>query len=133
MDKKKLGGYRGRLSDERDRLMKALNRNRIAADEITVEHTEDEGDLAIISHDRDLLYNLQEADFTRLKSIDAALDRLSAGEYGECLSCGEAINEKRLAAVPWVTRCIRCQEETETELASSQLVLASADGEPPEM
>jgi DnaK suppressor protein len=133
MDKKKLTGYSVRLSDERNRLTKAMNRNRSAVNDIKVEHTEDEGDLAIISHDRELLYNLQETDLARLKAIDAALARLSSDEYGECVNCGEAINEKRLEAVPWVTRCIRCQEEAENELASSSLVYSSSDGEAPEM
>ncbi len=134
MDKKQRGGYRGRLSDERNRLMNTMNRNRLAVNDIKVDHTEDEGDLAIISHDRELLYNLQETDhWPGLKSIDAALERLSSNEFGECMSCGELINEKRLDAVPWVTRCIRCQEEAENELASSSLVLSSGDSEPPEV
>jgi DnaK suppressor protein len=133
MDKKKLGVYRVLLSNERARLTKAMNRNRLAVKDIKVEHTEDEGDLAIISHDRELLFNLQETDLVRLKSIDAALGRLDGNEFGECVNCGEPINEKRLDAVPWVTRCIRCQEESENELASSLLVLASSDTEPPEI
>ena len=73
------------------------------------------GDLATISHNKELLYNLHESDFQRLKSIQEALKRMDRGEYGECLRCGEDINEKRLMAVPWATLCIQCQEEAEKE------------------
>ncbi len=59
MDAKKIKDTRQRLSREYDNLIKSINRNRIAAQEIKVENTEDEGDLATISHDKDLLYNYQ--------------------------------------------------------------------------
>jgi RNA polymerase-binding transcription factor DksA len=42
-----------------------------------------------------------------------ALDRMHAGSYGRCQDCGEAIGAKRLAAVPWANRCVRCQAEWE--------------------
>jgi DnaK suppressor protein len=45
-----------------------------------------------------------------LKEIDAALDRLATGDYGVCADCGEAINPRRLAAIPWAAYCIKCQE-----------------------
>ena len=57
------------MSSEDENLVKTINRNRLAAEQIKVENTEDEGDLATISHDRDLLYNLHESDFQRLAPI----------------------------------------------------------------
>lgn len=45
------------------------------------------------------------ADITR---IDAALDRLEEGEYGWCLSCGEAIAAKRLDIDPAASQCVGC-------------------------
>src|SRR5580704_19396174 len=85
MDKGKLDGYRRRLTDERARLMQSLDRNRAAVSEIRVEHTEDEGDLAVISHDRELLYNLNQADSKWLNSIHEAVERIDRGEFGECV------------------------------------------------
>jgi len=75
----------------------------LAEEEIKLENTEDEGDLATISHNKELLYNLHESDFQRLKSIQEALKRMDRGEYGECVRCGEDINEKRLMAVAGIT------------------------------
>ena len=76
MDAKKIKHIRQRLSTEYENLIESNNRNRRAAEEITVENTEDEGDLATISHNRDLLYNLHEGSFARLRSIEEAMEAL---------------------------------------------------------
>lgn len=39
-----------------------------------------------------------------------ALQRYNDGEYGVCLKCEQAIDEKRLEAIPWVRCCEGCQE-----------------------
>jgi DnaK suppressor protein len=118
MEAKQTKAMRLRLAREYKTLVNSINRNRAAADEIQHENTEDEGDLATMSHNKELLYNLHEGDYARLKSIQQALNALDRGQYGECTNCGENINEKRLAAVPWATLCIACQEITETEHTS---------------
>ena len=115
MDKRKLQRIKEALTQEYDNLVESLNRNREADEEIKLDKTEDEGDLALISHNKELLYNLHETDFRRLKAIEDALGRIDRDEYGECAGCGEDINEKRLVAVPWATMCITCQEEAERE------------------
>ena len=65
MDAKKTRDIRQRLSREYENLIKSFNRNRMAAEEIKLENTEDEGDRATISHNKELLYNLHESDFKR--------------------------------------------------------------------
>lgn len=42
--------------------------------------------------------------------LQAALRRLDAGEYGDCLDCGEAIAPARLHLDPAAERCIVCAE-----------------------
>jgi DnaK suppressor protein len=46
----------------------------------------------------------------RLRRIEAALRRISEGEYGFCAGCDEPIPVKRLEIDPTVTRCIRCAQ-----------------------
>jgi DnaK suppressor protein len=133
MDAKKIKETRQRLSSEYEKLIKSINRSRLAAEEIQLENTEDEGDLATISHDRDLLYNLHEGGFTRLRFIQEAIKNIDRGQYGECTSCGKDINEKRLEAVPWATTCLHCQEKTEMEQTSSRMVPAGHDSEDTEL
>ena len=43
-----------------------------------------------------------------LGEVDEALERLEAGTYGLCTSCGELISEARLQAMPAASRCITC-------------------------
>ena len=121
MDKRKLARLRKALTEEYDNLVRSLNRSRQAEEEILLEKTEDEGDLALISHNKELLYNLAETDFRRLKAIEDALHRMDREEYGECAGCGDDINEKRLLAVPWATMCIGCQEEAERENSAESM------------
>ncbi len=129
MDKKQTKVARLRLEREYKTLNNSINRSRAAAEEIQHESTEDEGDLATMSHNKELLYNLHEGDYARLKSIQQALNALDRGQYGECKNCGEDIKQKRLTAVPWATLCIVCQEMTETEHASRRLVASPEDDE----
>jgi DnaK suppressor protein len=115
MDKRKQERLRKALTEDYENLVRALNRNRAAEEEMLIEKTEDEGDLALISHNKEILYNLHESDFRRLKAIEDALKRMQREEYGVCSECGEDINEKRLVAVPWAMMCLACQEEVERE------------------
>ena len=40
--------------------------------------------------------------------IGSALQRITDGEYGWCLKCGEAVSEPRLASDPAAPLCIDC-------------------------
>jgi RNA polymerase-binding transcription factor DksA len=44
-----------------------------------------------------------------LADVEAALERIAAGTYGDCVRCGSAIPAERLEALPWAAYCIDCQ------------------------
>ena len=46
----------------------------------------------------------------RIASLKAALMRLDDGSFGECLSCGEDIADKRLEIDVAATLCIGCKK-----------------------
>ena len=48
-----------------------------------------------------------------LKKIDEALDRLSSGDFGVCMTCGGDISADRILAHPYARRCIDCAAEEE--------------------
>lgn len=48
-----------------------------------------------------------------LRAIDAALQRIREGVYGECEDCGEPIPAPRLKALPLVTMCLTCKQAEE--------------------
>jgi len=47
----------------------------------------------------------------QLELVDAALERIEAGTYGDCLRCGRPVAPERLEALPWAAHCIDCQRE----------------------
>jgi RNA polymerase-binding protein DksA len=56
---------------------------------------------------------LDEQGRRQVEDIQAALARIEAGTYGDCLTCGEAISPARLEALPMAQRCVACQERLE--------------------
>lgn len=58
---------------------------------------------------------------SELRDVEAALARMTAGTYGECVDCGEPIAPARLRAYPAATRCIACQGARERREAGPPL------------
>jgi DnaK suppressor protein len=48
-----------------------------------------------------------------LRRIDAALERIRLGTFGECVDCGEPIAAGRIAAQPAVALCLACAQARE--------------------
>ncbi len=45
----------------------------------------------------------------KLRQIEAALEKLDKGDYGDCRSCEEPVGYRRLKARPETPFCIECQ------------------------
>lgn len=82
---------------------------------IAVEVTPDELDRIQHATERELAIGHLERESLRLREVRDALGRIDAGTYGVCLDCGQDIKPKRLAAVPWASTCIICQEAADSE------------------
>jgi DnaK suppressor protein len=54
------------------------------------------------------LARLNEAELLELRRVEAALQRIADGRWGECAECGRPIESKRLEALPWAIRCTAC-------------------------
>jgi DnaK suppressor protein len=50
----------------------------------------------------------------KLQRIEAALARIEAGSYGDCVECGEPIAPRRLELDPSTPLCIGCASEAES-------------------
>jgi DnaK suppressor protein len=127
MEATKTKEIRQRLSSDYQNLINSIERGRFAAEEIKVESTKDDGDRSSSSHDRDLVDNLNERVFARLRTVRQAIHSLNCSRFGECLGCGRTISERRLAAVPWATTCLQCQESTEADQTTARIGLARLD------
>ena len=71
---------------------------------------DDEGALATSNYANDLALMTMNRERRELDEVNAALRRLSAGEYGVCELCEGQIGQPRLRALPWARLCIRCAE-----------------------
>ncbi|HYU74530.1 MAG TPA: TraR/DksA family transcriptional regulator [Ktedonobacteraceae bacterium] len=48
-----------------------------------------------------------------LTEVERALERIEQGTYGKCVDCGQPIPERRLEAIPWAARDVKCEEKLE--------------------
>lgn len=77
-----------------------------------------EEDQAQISHDEFVSLHLNSLDYSQLRLVEEALDRLDSGGYGTCQYCERPIAAKRLRALPWARYCVECQENLGAQLDS---------------
>lgn len=80
------------------------SRDRVPGDSID-ESTDEQGTSTELA--------LKDRDRNYLTQINAALDRITDGEYGYCVTCGRKIGEQRLRARPAAPQCIECKTEAE--------------------
>ena len=102
---------RARLSDEQLKRTLTDTHRRLQADargRLRADQHSDPIDEARWSEDAAVA--IEELDVSRRTQREAglALDRMAEGRYGICIDCDREINESRLQALPWATRCVRC-------------------------
>jgi DnaK suppressor protein len=85
-------------------------------DAITVARNADQLDEIQEASQRALAVCNLDREFNQLRDARAALQRIQEGSFGTCQECDEDIHPKRLAAVPWASYCIRCQEIMDSNL-----------------
>ena len=120
MEKKKLKNYESRLAEQRDMLLGMVERTEDYGREADREVSQDPADKASNSYTKELLFSQSTNERNTLKLIEEALDRITDGEFGECVNCGDDINAKRLDAIPWAPYCIKCQELQEQGLLAEK-------------
>jgi DnaK suppressor protein len=121
MEKKVLEQFKKTL-EERQRLLRE-SVSRTEQDGRTADVTDsaqDIADRASSSYQKEFLFHQSNNDRQLLLMVDGALERIRQGTYGECVSCGNEINGKRLQAVPWTRYCISCQEKQEKGLLQEE-------------
>ncbi|HEX5709458.1 MAG TPA: TraR/DksA family transcriptional regulator [Pyrinomonadaceae bacterium] len=116
MDKRKVKSYRDRLLERRESLFSQVTEAEMSSRERDLEATQDPADMAANAYTKELLISMSANDRKLLTLIDEALARVESGDYGECVNCGEPVQEKRLNAVPWARYCLSCQDKQERGL-----------------
>jgi DnaK suppressor protein len=93
--------------DARRADLERLTRNR---EGLAVQTSPDQLDQIQDTTEREIAVAHLERDSVTLRDVRDALRRIDSGMFGLCLNCEHEISPKRLAAVPWASSCIDCQE-----------------------
>jgi DnaK suppressor protein len=111
MTKKELTVFRIILENRRAELE---NRNR-GRGALTIEASPDDLDRIQNSQEPEFAIGDLDRNSTFLREVRDALSRVDAGTFGICVECEENIRPKHLAAMPWASSCIVCQEAADRE------------------
>ena len=114
MDEATKNSLRAQLEQARTQLSREAARKAEAGREAGSDSaTADIVDRAVTTYSRELNFSQSENETQLLQMVNAALERMQDGTYGQCLNCGREIGIKRLEAVPWTHLCIDCQTQAE--------------------
>lgn len=108
MDKQEMTNYRQMLEAKRAEIIRSRN-----PEKIVIERAADEMDELVLATERELAIETLTRQAGLLSQVTKALERIKDESYGDCEECEEPISPRRLAAVPWASLCIRCQEEAD--------------------
>jgi DnaK suppressor protein len=111
MKKRALKAFRTILEKKQVEL-EDRNRGRGA---LAIETSPDDLDRIQNSQERELAIGDLDRNSKFMREVRGALSRIDAGTFGVCIDCEENINPKRLAAIPWASSCVVCQEAADRE------------------
>jgi DnaK suppressor protein len=121
MNKVELKTFKDQLLNLRARLRGDVNQ--MAEATLKKNRSEANGDLSSMpihmadigsdNFEQEFTLSLMENEGVTLDQIEASLERIEEGTYGQCEECGVKIPKTRLNAIPFATLCIRCAEQQE--------------------
>ena len=117
MDKQLIAASQKQLLDMRATLLAQMAEQRggqvSRAEAASAHFGHPEDSPAQLATEKEIEFAIGEHEIVELGTIDAALARIEAGTYGDCVGCGVHIPKARLQATPEALRCIPCQEQFE--------------------
>ena len=121
MKKAEMQAYRERLLALRARLRGDVDQ--MADATLKKSRTEANGDLSSMpihmadigsdNFEQEFTLSLMQSEGGTLEQIEAALERIEDGTYGECEECGARIPKQRLNAIPYAIMCVKCASRVE--------------------
>jgi DnaK suppressor protein len=112
MKKKDIEYFRDLLTNRLEELLAQAD-NTVSGMTAPKENFPDPTDRATLESDRNFMLRIRDREHKLIKKIKKALERIEAGTFGVCESCGEDIDMKRLKARPVTTQCIECKTKEE--------------------
>ena len=112
MKKKDLNYFKELLTDQLEELLDHAD-DTVSGMTTQKENFPDPTDRASLEADRNFMLRIRDREHKLIKKIKKTLDRIEAGTFGICESCGEDIGIERLKARPVTTQCIDCKTKEE--------------------
>ena len=113
MNKRDTNRFKKLLTEQRDELQGNVRRALTGDIHVDPDDFPDEMDAASSEVNLQFTGRLREREQGLIGKIEAALEKIDEGSYGECMKCGEDIGVKRLKARPVAELCIECKSEQE--------------------
>ena len=76
--------------------------------ELDLHQSKDWEELATERESEEVLEGMGHSAKAEIRMIEAALQRIAAGDYGYCVTCGAEIGDKRLDVLPYTPFCRKC-------------------------
>ena len=80
-------------------------------EELESHSSKDWEELAVERETDEVLEGMGLSGQAEIKAINAALQRIEKGEYGDCVACGAEILPERLDLLPFAPLCRKCANE----------------------
>ncbi|MEP4380858.1 MAG: TraR/DksA family transcriptional regulator [Alphaproteobacteria bacterium] len=90
------------------RLCELTDRSEEIDHELSETADDDWSENAYESENDEVLEEVGDLALDEIRKIKLALSKIGAGTFGDCVTCGDSIAEKRLEALPYATQCINC-------------------------
>lgn len=113
MDEEQIEAAKQSLLRLREQVMEDSAKAYAASQELGKDGVPDIGDMSSNSYTQEVLMNLSETQRSRVRDIDAALERMDLGVYGLCARCEEEIPSRRMEVRPFSRYCVECKSEVE--------------------
>lgn len=115
--KEQMNEFRRQLQERQDVLRDVVDDEVLHSERESYEdilgRVRDSGDNAFVDVVADLHIAALDRELEEFSDIQAALQRISQGIFGDCIDCGAEIQISRLQAYPTAKRCLRCQRHYE--------------------
>jgi len=113
LKKKDFDRFRSLLLEEKKKIIRHLADLSESAEKELEFSSGDPVDLASLEINQANIQKIGKREAYLIKKIDNALRKIEDKTYGECESCGELIDPRRLEARPVAVLCIDCKTEQE--------------------
>jgi len=113
MSRERWETIRKKLLALRETRLQKIRRQNAEAAALLDEGVADTADRGLTDSLKDYLHLLGDTGREEVLEIDDALERLRNGSYGNCESCGKAIDPARLEVLPFTRQCLDCRKTAE--------------------